>query len=132
MKARLRFHGAAQEVTGSMHLVEVNGRTIALDCGLFQGRRREANARNRSFPCPPDRIDAVILSHALDGGAIADPLDPHESWRLIVFVSAAAMRLVAPIFLIVWTAAALAPAPSFKNIRRLSLLCSILRDPPRV
>ena len=47
-----------------MHLVEVDGRTIALDCGLFQGRRSEANAKNVSFPCPPGRIDAVILSHA--------------------------------------------------------------------
>jgi len=47
-----------------MHLLEVNGRTIALDCGLFHGRRSEANAKNQSFPCHPQRIDAVILSHA--------------------------------------------------------------------
>ena len=36
---RLTFHGAAQEVTGSMHLLEVNGQRILLDCGLYQGRR---------------------------------------------------------------------------------------------
>jgi metallo-beta-lactamase family protein len=64
MQATLRFHGAAREVTGSMHLVEVNGRIIALDCGLFQGKRSDANAKNMSFPCPPAKIDAVILSHA--------------------------------------------------------------------
>lgn len=64
MQTRLRFHGAAREVTGSMHLLEANGHTIALDCGLFQGRRSEANAKNQSFPCHPERIDAVILSHA--------------------------------------------------------------------
>lgn len=64
MQTRLRFHGAAREVTGSMHLLEVNGHTIALDCGLFQGKRSEANAKNVSFPCPPGRIDAVVLSHA--------------------------------------------------------------------
>jgi metallo-beta-lactamase family protein len=64
MKAKLRFYGAAREVTGSMHLIEVNGHTVALDCGLFQGRRKEANAKNRGFPCDPDKIDAVILSHA--------------------------------------------------------------------
>lgn len=64
MQTRLRFHGAAREVTGSMHLLEVNGHTIALDCGLFQGKRSEANAKNKSFPCPPGKIDAVILSHA--------------------------------------------------------------------
>ena len=64
MKTTLRFHGAAGEVTGSMHLVEHDGHTVALDCGLFQGRRAEANARNRSFPCDPAGIDAVVLSHA--------------------------------------------------------------------
>ncbi len=64
MKARLRFHGAAQEVTGSMHLIEANGKRIALDCGLYHGRRAETNEKNRTFPCDPSAIDAVILSHA--------------------------------------------------------------------
>lgn len=64
MASRLRFHGAAGEVTGSMHLVEHNGKTISLDCGLFQGRRRDANEKNRTFPCKPSQIDAVVLSHA--------------------------------------------------------------------
>jgi metallo-beta-lactamase family protein len=60
----LLFHGAAGEVTGSMHLIEHNGRYIALDCGLFQGRRAEANEKNASFPVPPSKIEAVVLSHA--------------------------------------------------------------------
>lgn len=60
----LEFYGAARTVTGSMHLVHVNGSRILLDCGLFQGRRAEANERNRSFPFDPKAIDAVILSHA--------------------------------------------------------------------
>ncbi len=60
----LSFHGAAQEVTGSLHLLRVDGACIALDCGLFQGRRAEANAKNTTYPCDPGRIDAVILSHA--------------------------------------------------------------------
>ncbi|NLX15258.1 MAG: MBL fold metallo-hydrolase [Phycisphaerales bacterium] len=64
MPAKLRFHGAAREVTGSMHLIELNGRSVALDCGLNQGRRAEANAKNKSFPRDPAKIDAVILSHA--------------------------------------------------------------------
>jgi metallo-beta-lactamase family protein len=64
MGTRLWFHGATQEVTGSMHLIQNNGHTLALDCGLFQGRRQEADAKNRGFPCPPERIDAVVLSHA--------------------------------------------------------------------
>jgi metallo-beta-lactamase family protein len=63
-KVRLRFFGAAREVTGSMHLVEVDGRTIALDCGLFQGKRSEAELKNRELPGDAKAIDAVILSHA--------------------------------------------------------------------
>lgn len=58
------FHGAAHTVTGSMHLLEANGRRLLLDCGLFQGRRSEARRRNSRFPFDPARIDAVVLSHA--------------------------------------------------------------------
>ncbi len=61
---QLTFHGAAQTVTGSMHLLEANGRRILLDCGLYQGRRAEAYERNSHFPFDPRSIDAVILSHA--------------------------------------------------------------------
>jgi metallo-beta-lactamase family protein len=61
---QINFHGAAQTVTGSQHLLEVNGVRLLLDCGLFQGRRKEAFKRNRSFPFDPKSIDAVLLSHA--------------------------------------------------------------------
>jgi metallo-beta-lactamase family protein len=61
---KIHFLGAARTVTGSMHLLELNGHHLLLDCGLFQGRRNESYRRNRSFPFPPDEIDAVILSHA--------------------------------------------------------------------
>jgi metallo-beta-lactamase family protein len=48
-----------------MHLVELeSGHTLLLDCGLYQGRRAEANAINDTFPAEPSRIDAVLLSHA--------------------------------------------------------------------
>jgi metallo-beta-lactamase family protein len=60
----LHFWGAAQTVTGSMHLLKANGYNILLDCGLYQGRRKEAFERNRSFPFDPTEIDALILSHA--------------------------------------------------------------------
>lgn len=60
----LQFIGAARTVTGSMHLVQVNGKQILLDCGLFQGRRAETYERNRTFPFDPSTIDAVVLSHA--------------------------------------------------------------------
>jgi len=60
----LEFLGAARTVTGSMHLLSVNGSRVLLDCGLFQGRRSESFERNRSFPFEASSIDAVILSHA--------------------------------------------------------------------
>jgi len=61
---RITFHGAAQTVTGSQHLLEVNGRRVLLECGLYQGRRKEAFKRNRSFHFDPRKLDAVLLSHA--------------------------------------------------------------------
>ncbi|HLA69540.1 MAG TPA: MBL fold metallo-hydrolase [Bacteroidota bacterium] len=60
----LQFLGAAQTVTGSMHLVSVNGARFLLDCGLFQGKRADSYERNRNFPFEASSIDAVILSHA--------------------------------------------------------------------
>jgi len=60
----IHFHGAAQTVTGSQHLLEINGHKLLLECGLFQGHRKEAFEINRHFQYEPDEIDAVILSHA--------------------------------------------------------------------
>ncbi|MDH4411505.1 MAG: MBL fold metallo-hydrolase [Verrucomicrobiales bacterium] len=61
---KITFCGAAETTTGSQHLIEINGSRILLDCGLYQGRRDEANDRNRHFPFDPASVDAVILSHA--------------------------------------------------------------------
>ncbi len=61
---RLNFHGAAQTVTGSQHLLEINGSRLLLDCGLYQGHRKESYARNLNFSYDPRTLDAVILSHA--------------------------------------------------------------------
>ena len=60
----IEFAGAAREVTGSCHIVRVNGKTVLLDCGLFQGHRGETETKNRALPCPIEQIDAVVLSHA--------------------------------------------------------------------
>ncbi len=60
----IQFHGAAQTTTGSMHLVEANGKRLLLDCGLYQGNRKEAFHKNRDLRIDPRTIDAVILSHA--------------------------------------------------------------------
>jgi len=60
----IEFHGAAREVTGSCHIVRVGSRTILLDCGLFQGRRSDVQAKNQLLPADPSAIDAIVLSHA--------------------------------------------------------------------
>lgn len=60
----ITFVGAAREVTGSCHLLRVNGQTVALDCGMFQGRRQESADKNRQLPLPIAELDAVVLSHA--------------------------------------------------------------------
>jgi metallo-beta-lactamase family protein len=61
---QLTVQGAAREVTGSCHVVQAHGKTILLDCGLFQGRRSEVQRKNLTLPVPVEQIDAVILSHA--------------------------------------------------------------------
>ncbi|MGI8743000.1 MAG: MBL fold metallo-hydrolase RNA specificity domain-containing protein [Bryobacteraceae bacterium] len=61
---KLTFWGGAQTVTGSMHEVDVQGRRYLLDCGQYQGRRKEAETRNRHFPFPCNEIAAVLVSHA--------------------------------------------------------------------
>ena len=61
---RLTFSGAAGCVTGSQHLLESGGKRFLLDCGMFQGRRKEAEKKNKTLPFDANSIDAVILSHA--------------------------------------------------------------------
>jgi metallo-beta-lactamase family protein len=62
---KLKFCGAAGTTTGSQHLLEVNGKRILLDCGLYQGSRKEAYGINCCFPhYDPATVDAVVLSHA--------------------------------------------------------------------
>ncbi len=61
---RITFHGAARQVTGSAHLLEIGRHKILLDCGLFDSDRVDPNSPNRSFTFEPRDLDAVIVSHA--------------------------------------------------------------------
>ena len=61
---KLTFEGAAQTVTGSKHLLEVNGHRLLVDCGLFQGKRDATYTENTHFDFDPKSIDAVLLTHA--------------------------------------------------------------------
>jgi metallo-beta-lactamase family protein len=61
---QIQFWGAAKTVTGTMHLLTINGRRLLLDCGMFQGKRDIANERNSQLPFDAKSIDACVLSHA--------------------------------------------------------------------
>ncbi len=61
---KIKFHGAAGGVTGSKHIVEVAGKRILLDCGMYQGKRAESAELNKHLPFDARSIDAVLLSHA--------------------------------------------------------------------
>jgi metallo-beta-lactamase family protein len=60
----VEFVGAARTVTGSKHLVRTKDATVLLDCGLFQGKRRESIEKNKSLGVDPRSLSAVVLSHA--------------------------------------------------------------------
>jgi len=60
---RVTFWGAARTVTGSKHLLTGRSGSVLLDCGLFQGRRAESEARNRTLPFAASAVDSVVLSH---------------------------------------------------------------------
>jgi len=64
LEAKITFYGAVREVTGSMHLLTTDTNRILLDCGMFQGRRKDAARKNRSLPFDPQGITSIVLSHA--------------------------------------------------------------------
>ena len=57
-------HGACGEVTGSKHFLNIDGRLLQLDSGMFQGRREEAYAKNKTLPFAPASVAAIVLTHA--------------------------------------------------------------------
>jgi metallo-beta-lactamase family protein len=61
---KIKFCGAARTVTGSQHLLEIDGKKVLLDCGLYQGKREEAYNINKHFLFEPKELDVVVLSHA--------------------------------------------------------------------
>ena len=61
---KITFHGAVRTVTGSQHLLSVNGYNILFDCGLYQGSRKQTYSRNQNLPYDAAKIDVLVLSHA--------------------------------------------------------------------
>ncbi len=98
MRLKLQFLGAAQNVTGSRHLLEADGTRVLVDCGLYQ--ERQLKARNwEAFAVPPDSIDAVLLTHAhLDHCGLLPKL-VREGFKGKIYCTAATAEIVQIILL---------------------------------
>ncbi|MEK7483684.1 MAG: MBL fold metallo-hydrolase, partial [Planctomycetota bacterium] len=96
---KITFYGAARTVTGSQHLIEVNDRRILLDCGLFQGKRKESFELNRRGFCDAKTVDAVILSHAHIDHSGNIPSFVKRGFRGTIFCTAATRDLSAVMLL---------------------------------
>ena len=88
MTVTLQCFGAARTVTGSRHLLQRGATRVLLDCGLFQGHRKEAHEKNLRLPCPVDEIDAIILSHAHIDHAGRLPLLAKHGYRRTIWATA--------------------------------------------
>lgn len=93
---QLIVQGAAREVTGSCHVVQAHGKTILLDCGMFQGRRTEVQRKNLELPVPISQIDAVVLSHAHIDHAGRLPLLVKEGYTKAIHATRATCDLCEP------------------------------------
>lgn len=96
---KLTFWGAAKVVTGSMHHLTVENRSYLLDCGQYQGRRKEAEARNKSFPFSCREISAVLLSHAHIDHSGNLPLLVKNGFRGSIYTSPGTADLCRPMLL---------------------------------
>jgi metallo-beta-lactamase family protein len=92
---RITSYGAAQEVTGSKHLLEIDGKNILLDCGMCQGRREESSRKNRRLDFDVHSLHAVVLSHAhIDHSGVLPMLIRH-GYRGPIFATPATRDLCA-------------------------------------
>ncbi|MCT4592383.1 MAG: MBL fold metallo-hydrolase, partial [Candidatus Gracilibacteria bacterium] len=92
---KIHFLGAARSVTGSKHLIEANGKRILLDCGLFQGKRKESFEKNSNLPLNPEKLDAVVLSHAHIDHSGALPMLIKNGFRGHIYCSKATQDITA-------------------------------------
>ena len=111
----LEFIGGARGVTGSKHILRTSRAAVLLDCGMFQGRRRESNERNRALEVPVDEIDAAVLSHAHIDHAGLLPLLYKKGYRGPVYATPATRDLCTPMLL----DAAMIQEADAKHIRKL-------------
>jgi metallo-beta-lactamase family protein len=90
---KISFHGAAQNVTGSCHLVECNGTRILIDCGLYQGSRELEEDNADDFGFDPKEIDLLLLTHAHLDHCGRIPLLANRGFRGRIVTTAASREL---------------------------------------
>ena len=88
---KLSFYGAAREVTGSCHGVEVNGKRILVDCGLYQGSE---NNYGQDFPFDPESIDYVVITHAHIDHTGRLPLLVKQGYKNKIYATGATAKLL--------------------------------------
>lgn len=88
------FLGGASEVTGSKHLLEMDGGRILFDCGMYQGKRKEADRINRQLGVTAGTVDAVVVSHAHIDHCGCIPLMTREGYQGPIYATSATADLL--------------------------------------
>ena len=114
---RVHFHGAAGEVTGSMHLLEAAGKRILLDCGMCQGSAEMEASNADPFPIDVESIDALVVSHAHIDHVGRVPLLVKRGFRGPIFAQRASAELM-PIMLMDSASLAESDAERFNRRRK--------------
>jgi metallo-beta-lactamase family protein len=99
LKAELFSWGGAGEVTGSKHFLRVNGHTIQIDCGAFQGHRSEAEEKNRTWLFDASKVHGVVLTHAHFDHSGLIPLLPKKGFEGNVYTTPASRDLASLILM---------------------------------
>ena len=91
--ATIQFLGATRTVTGSKHLIEVDGYRTLVDCGLFQGLKELRQRNWHALPVKPEDLDAIVLTHAHIDHSGYVPLVTRHGFEGPVFATDGTCRL---------------------------------------
>ncbi len=99
MQAELFSWGAAQEVTGSKHFLRVKDKLLMVDCGAFQGRRAEADEKNRNWQFNAKEVETIVLTHSHYDHCGLLPLMPKKGFPGNIYATPASRDLASLIMM---------------------------------